>query len=227
MKKKILPWIVIDLVFLIVFNVVFFALCGTDNTASAWISYAFIHIAYLLLLITPKFIPKTDDPDSYAYSLYSISGIHFIITLICGIVFICIKDNIPQYAICAHAVITGIYIIAFIAHMMVGKKANDSYQQSEKEIKYINTCCAKLEILKNKLKDNNELYLKVNEVYEAVHASPVKTHGAVHEIEINMLKAIEALSENSLQENKESFIAKANEIIGLVNERNTLLKYNN
>ena len=46
MKKKIALWIILDLIFLIVFNTVFFVAGGADHPASVWISYGFIHFAY-------------------------------------------------------------------------------------------------------------------------------------------------------------------------------------
>ena len=44
--KTTLIRIVFTLVFLVVFNTLFFLLSGTDNPTSVWVSYAYIHVAY-------------------------------------------------------------------------------------------------------------------------------------------------------------------------------------
>ena len=65
MRKKNVLWILLDLVFLIVFNVVFFVAGGTDHPASVWISYGFIHFSYIMLLITPILIRKSVNTIQY------------------------------------------------------------------------------------------------------------------------------------------------------------------
>ena len=53
MNKKTGLWIALDLIFVIVFNVVFFTLLGGEHPASVWVAYAFIHIAYIMVVVTP------------------------------------------------------------------------------------------------------------------------------------------------------------------------------
>ena len=47
---------IIGLVFLIIFNAIFFIIGGVRHNVPVWIAYSFIHFAYLMLLLTPKFI---------------------------------------------------------------------------------------------------------------------------------------------------------------------------
>ena len=70
MNKKSVLWILLDLVFLAVFNTVFFVAGGTDHTASVWISYGFIHFAYLMVLVTPFLIRKSSSAAVFGFSLY-------------------------------------------------------------------------------------------------------------------------------------------------------------
>ena len=86
MKKNVL-WILLDLVFLIVFNTVFFVAGGTDHNASVWISYGFIHLSYILLIITPFLIRKSSSAAVFGFSLYSISSTYFLVEFIVGVIF--------------------------------------------------------------------------------------------------------------------------------------------
>lgn len=43
MNKKRILWILLDLVFLIIFNTIFFMLGGVHNKTSVWVAYGFIH----------------------------------------------------------------------------------------------------------------------------------------------------------------------------------------
>ena len=92
MNKKNVLWILLDLVFLVVFNVVFFVASGTQHPASVWISYGFIHFAYIMLLVTPFLIRKSSSAAVFGFSLYSISSTYFFVAFIAGIVFILIHS---------------------------------------------------------------------------------------------------------------------------------------
>ena len=61
MNKKRVLWIFLALVFLMVFNMIFFMAGGTEHGKAVWISYGFIHFAYLMSLITPFLVKKSTN----------------------------------------------------------------------------------------------------------------------------------------------------------------------
>src|SRR5699024_4531039 len=93
MNKKSVLWILLDLIFLAVFNTVFFVAGGTDHTASVWISYGFIHFAYLMVLVTPFLIRKSSSAAVFGFSLYSISSTYFLLEFVVGLIFIFMKSE--------------------------------------------------------------------------------------------------------------------------------------
>lgn len=64
MIRKSVFWTLLDLVFLIAFNLIFFIVSGLTHTISVWISYTFIHISYVmvfLLIFSSAFANSTLD----------------------------------------------------------------------------------------------------------------------------------------------------------------------
>ena len=88
MNKKSILYILLDLVFLAVFNTVFFVVGGTDHPASVWISYAFIHLAYIMVVATPILTRKSSSASVFGFSLYSISAAYFLTEFVLGLVFV-------------------------------------------------------------------------------------------------------------------------------------------
>jgi len=88
MKKTNGLWTILELIFLVIFNVLFFVLSGFRHNAIVWTSYGFIHFAYLMLLLTPSFIRKGKSAVVFGFSLYSISVVYFILEFVIGITFI-------------------------------------------------------------------------------------------------------------------------------------------
>jgi len=94
MKKTTVLWIILDLVFIIVFNTIFFIAGGFHHQFYVWLSYGFIHFSYIMLLLTPLFIRRGKSAALYGFSLYSISSIYFLIEFIIGIAFILFSTEI-------------------------------------------------------------------------------------------------------------------------------------
>ena len=76
MKSSIIK-IIISLAFLALFNALFFLLGGTKHTDIEWVSYGFIHVAYLMVLLTPLFclgnpqgVGSVGQPLSSCYILF-------------------------------------------------------------------------------------------------------------------------------------------------------------
>ena len=82
-------WISLDiilLIILIIFNVFFFSL-GSCNV-STWISYAFVHFAFFMVLITPLLIGKRKNPPIFGFALYSaLSAVYFLLALAAAVIF--------------------------------------------------------------------------------------------------------------------------------------------
>lgn len=95
MRRNIL-WFVIDALFIIAFNVCFFILtAGAEQLPpSVWISYAFIHVAYLVLLCTPLMVRGGNRAAvDYRRPLYVGTWTYFVVAFLVNAVFILVSLN--------------------------------------------------------------------------------------------------------------------------------------
>ena len=77
MIKVQIRWLILGFIFLILFNVLFFLLGGNRPIASIWISYGFIHFAYLQILVIPSIVPKSKSTHVFIESTAVISTFYF------------------------------------------------------------------------------------------------------------------------------------------------------
>lgn len=226
MNKKTILWALLDLVFLIVFNVIFFVAGGTEHPASVWISYGFIHFAYIMLLLTPFLIRKSTNTAVLGFSLYSISSAYFIIAFVVGLIFIFIHSDSYKAALIVQVIIAGIYAVMLLSHMIANESTADSIKQHEMELQYVKDAASKLKGIMDSIEDK-KLYKKVEKLYDLLHSSPAKSNKSVRDYELNVLELIDAL-EGSINR---SDIKAAETIISKIehnaNERNRYLKYKN
>ena len=87
------------LLFLVVFNVLFFLVVGTENPTSVWVSYGFIHFSYLTVLFLPVISSKGEASYYLSSTLYVQSIAYFLLELVVGIVFIILR---LLYMVCCH-----------------------------------------------------------------------------------------------------------------------------
>lgn len=125
MKKKTGLWIALDLIFVVLFNVVFFALLGGKHPASVWIAYAFIHIAYIMVVVTPFLARKGRDAHLFGTTIASISTVYFIAALIAGIIIILIRPKTVKWTMIVEVVMTGIYGVMLLINMLANEHTAD------------------------------------------------------------------------------------------------------
>ena len=128
MKANILK-IVIGLIFLIVFNVLFFLLGGTERSDTEWVCYGFIHAAYLCLLVTPLFCNAGKGETVLSASLYLRALFYFFTELVIGLGFIWYNAYHPISPVWP-AIIQGILLAVFLILQLMSVLANDATKAS-------------------------------------------------------------------------------------------------
>jgi len=276
MKKLTVLWIILDLMFLIIFNTIFFVAGGVNHQFYVWLSYGFIHFSYIMLIITPLFVRKGKSAAVYGFSLYSISSIYFFIEFIIGIVFILFSTEIYKLiyskimesnqtyntlsaaykiyltltnsngineingllnnneliinqryidiaALVVQPILAGLYVVILISHIIANEHTAVAEEKRQPQIMYIKGASEKLKNLLNRVNDK-EIKKKIENVYDAVYSSPVKSYPELAQIESQMLLSINALDETVSAGNKESIILLANTLLSAINERNLRLR---
>ena len=223
MKKKNVLWIVLDLIFLIIFNAFFFLLGGVEHNVSVWLSYGFIHFAYFMMILTPILIRKGKSVAIFGFSLYSISSVYFIVELLTGIIVILIAPVVYTAALLVQLVIAGVYAIVLISNMIANEATADAEEKRQFHIEYVKEASAKTKGLADRVTDR-KIKKKIERVYDAIHSSPVKSHPNLAQMESGILQAICKLEDAISDEDNESINSLAASLLADINERNIRLK---
>lgn len=223
MKKSVLN-ILLKLVFPVVFNIFYFVLFGAEHTAAVWISYGFIHLSYLMIVLTPLFIGKVRNHGVLGLPLYGISTAYFIITLLVSLFFMITGSELHRLCLVIHAVITGMYAAAILVNMIANAHTSESIQRHEAETAYIKQSSMQLKSLIAKIPDQHA-NRAIERAYDAMHASPAKSTEAVYELEQLITNTILKLKHAVQQENVSQTTAIAKELLSMIEERNQRLMW--
>ncbi len=225
MKRTNILWILMDLIFLIVFNTIYY-MVGVDRYLTAsWISYGFIHFAYIMLLFTPIYTRKTKNTAVLGFPIASISSTYFIVELIIGIIIILINPEEFKVALVVQMIITAIYLILLLSNMIANEHTADSLERHGVELKYVKECSAQLKSIADVITDK-KLKKSIERAYDIIHASQVRSSISVRTIELDIIKMISTLRGQALN-SPEQAIATTKQIILMAEERNMQLKLSN
>ena len=223
MSRKNILGILLQLIFLVIFNVSFFAVGGVEHYTSVWISYGFIHFAYSMLLLVPRLIRKGKSSAVFGFSLYKISGTYFFIQLVIGMVFIVLSLPTHIIPLLVQFFIAGMYGVVLLLHMIANETTAKAEKKRQYQIEYVKDASAKLKILLDRITDK-EVKKTIERVYDAVYSSPVKSHPELMQIENHILQYINELEDIVSTGNKSKIVSLANTVLNMVNERNTSLR---
>lgn len=223
MNKKSLLYILLDLIFLAVFNTVFFVIGGTEHPASVWISYGFIHFSYLMILVTPFLIRKSSSAAVFGFSLYSVSAVYFFVEFIVGLVFIFIGSESYKVSLVVQIIIAGFYAIMLISNLIANEYTSDSVERHEDEVAYIKNAASRIKMLIGKTSDK-KANKEIEKAYDLLHSSPSRSVATVKLLEEEIKNKVSELEDVVASNNTTAIINVSGEIISLTEERNRKIR---
>lgn len=223
MNKKNILYIMLDLVFLAVFNTVFFVLSGTEHPVSVWISYGFIHFSYLMILITPLLVRKSDCYVLFGFSLQSISIAYFFVEFIVGLIFIFVENKSYKTSLAVQVIIAGIYAILLISNMIANEHTADNIGCHKDEVTYLKNAAARIKLLMDRVSDK-KANKEIEKVYDLLHSSPSYSIATVKLIEEEIQNKVSELENVVATNNTMAIITISGEIINLIEERNRKIR---
>lgn len=224
MKRKAVYATILDLIFIIVFNIVFFVSGGSEHPTSVWISYGFIHFAYIMVLVTPFFTPKNSSAAILGAASGYISTAYFVAELVIGSIFIVLKRESYIAALLVQLVVLGVYAAILLVNLISNEQTAQDLEQHEREVEYINFAASKVKPLVEKAPDKRS-ERAVEKVYDLLHSSPTASSPLVRSLEEEIVRDIDSLEQCVMAGDSESIISVASAIVDLVGERNRQSRY--
>lgn len=185
MKRTRIRWLVIGLILVGVFNLSFFLIDFNRELASIWISYAFIHLAYLQLFAVPFLILKSKSTHVFVESTSAIAAIYFLIELVLGSVFVILAlEEWKMVLLIQLSIFIASMLILYINFLANKRTANTEHYKKQVQ-KTIKTAANYLQQAKQ-FADKEDKAL-IEDAYVELKASPLLVDESVRGLENNIL----------------------------------------
>lgn len=229
MKKGIKFYAPCWAIVLIVFNVITFAVPITVNvnkfTPSFWIGYAFITLIFIAQLVCSIVFFKQDSKEKRFLNIpvISLSYTALLVSIIVGAVAM-VVPFMPYWV----GIILDMLIVAFYAITIIASKAAaDTIENIDNKVKaqtfFIKSLTVDAERLLPRAK-SDETKAIAKKVYEAIRYSDPMSNEALSSVESQIAIKFNDFSNAVIEDNKPTAKAIGNELIILVNDRNTKCK---
>lgn len=221
MRKKIMKGILYA-IFPLIFNVLFFVLGGANHPASVWLSYAWIHVAYLILIAIPLFTRKTLSAGIFRFTSGQIAILYFGIELLIGLIFIFIGSDGIKAPLIIQLIPFCLFLFAFMWNMLHDEHTADNEQRRRLEINFIKTASIKVKSIMDQV-PSGELKNRVEKLYDLIHSSPSKSNPSVRELENSVMMLLNELSINLEESDTDEVNKIINKIHFTMEERNRIV----
>ena len=223
MTKKNILTIVLDSVFIVAFNLLFFINGGIVHTASVWTIYGFLHFAYLMVFVTPLISSSGKTGTLSKTAVYAISLVYFFIQLIFAIIFIFFVILGFRLTLSLEIIVTAIYLVVLTVNLFADDSTEKKQDAHDKGNAFIKNISQKIKYIESTVSDKNAK-TKLESLYYLAHTSPSKSSESVKMYENEIFENLKTLEEASEKGNVSDILSTACEIEKILNRRNFELK---
>ncbi len=223
-NNKTLATLIIVIV-LVVFNVAFFTLMGFDQPANVWVSYLYIHVAFLATILTPYIITGGSQSYLFGLTLGGLTGGYMGLTFVLNLLFMATRALDTKVVFVINLVITGGFLVSLISNVMANNTTADSVARHEAEVQYIKVCSMRLKAMQTGITDP-ALASAVERLYDLVHSSPSKSNANVQNVELEIITKLGDLEDYVRNGNTEAALSTVATLSQLAQARNRSLMMN-
>lgn len=202
MRKTQIHWLIVGLVLLCMFNFLFFWLDFNRDYISIWVSYAFIHLAYIQLIAVPFLVPKSKSTHIFLEGIAAISAAYFLTEIVLGSVFILLALESWKLVFLIQLIILLVNAFILYINIIVNKRTANTEQYKKQVQKTIKTAMNYLQQAKQ-ITEGDDRSLIIS-AYDNLKASPLLVDENIRGIEENILTGckniLDMAQENRLDE---------------------------
>lgn len=223
MSKKNILTIVLDSVFIIAFNILFFLNGGTQHVAAVWTAYGFLHFAYIMVLVTPLIASRGSTAVLSKTTTYTISLLYFLTELIFAIITFATKTERIKLVISIETVLTAIYVIVLVINLLADDSIEKKQNRHEAENDFIKGISNQIKYIESTVSDKTAKS-KLESLYYLAHSSSCKSDDSLKFYENEIVRNISTLEEFASKNDVGEVIRISGEIERLLNKRNFEIK---
>lgn len=211
------------IMFLIVINIGLFSLAVIKLTAF-WISWIFIHIAFLIFGGIFIFSASEQRQLKFAYSETAIAGYYFIIEVVAGFVLMTYFAFFPVISFIFQTVILAVFLAVFFSLKRMNQNIEMREAVRKTDLRQFQSILEFMRDVQSQVEYNASYKKNIQHAYDAICDSQVRSSVNVYDVEKNIWNLIGELKEAVAVGEEEHIYTLCRNIENQTAERNRRLR---
>lgn len=131
MKKTQIHWLFVGMILLIACNFLFYMLGGNLEKLSTRLTYIFIHISYVQLIIVPFIVPKSKSTVLFIEQISAVAAGYFLIEFVVGSIFLTMNLDSWQFVFVVQFILAFFY--GFILYVNLETTHHTAYNETQQK----------------------------------------------------------------------------------------------
>jgi len=226
MMKNVLVSTLLPLLFIAVFNILFFMIGGTNHPSSVWISYGFIHFAYLTVWFLPILLKSEGDSSYYLSApMYAMCMQYFVVEFIVGLIFILLSPESNAWTISIQSIVLCICLFPILGLAKANLITGNQLAKREIDISAYQTARTEIKKLLSRSSIDPTLQKLIVSCHDKMEASASRATPKSAQIDASITQVISIIRQAMQERDIETCICQARILLELIEERRDLLKY--
>lgn len=225
MKKKVLL-LILESLFVIIFNVMFFLLGGHEGAhASRWISYAGIHIAYALMIITPILLKHSKTDTAFGFPISAISAVYFVAEFLLALIFVLFNPVGWKACFLMQLILLAIYAVFILVLLISDVSAREKEAKKLQTGKFVGDAKDELSAIMKKTR-NSDIIAVLDTVREKLEISSLDSVAEALPIEDEFMKQLKRIKVSAEMKDLARVTDDAQDAKELLSKRNSIISQN-
>ena len=225
MKKKVLL-LILESLFVIIFNVMFFLLGGHEGArASRWISYAGIHIAYALMIITPILLKHSKTDTAFGFPISAISAVYFVAEFLLALIFVLFNPVGWKACFLMQLILLAIYAVFVLVLLISDVSAREKEAKKLQTGKFVGDAKDELTAIMKKTR-NSDIIAVLDTVREKLEISSLDSVAEALPVEDEFMKQLKRIKVSAEMKDLARVTDDAQDAKELLSKRNSIISQN-
>lgn len=218
--------VILSVIFFCIFTAIFSSLFFTfvdDYSATRWISYILIHLAWVVLIINFYQFPEVEGGVIFGYAKQRMAYILFVVELLLGVLFIFINNDSYVIPVLFQAIPFLLNMAGYIALMSSESHSKAADRQDAQNRAFMREASTVLESTMKFCTDWN-LSKKIETLLDAVKSSKLKCLPEAAGAEERFMKIVYEINGDVIAGNIDGLEQKVKEATVILEQRNMIIK---
>lgn len=184
--------IVLRILFPVLFILLFFMFAGTEHGATCWIGFGFILFSYIVMLLTPMFVPESKSSHIFSFTGGTLTSTYFFVNLVPGLIFLIWDFEQWKIAIAIELVLLAAFLAIYLPLLISDEETAQKENYRQAQVQVVKNYLSKVKVIAGRAADMQTRKI-ILRIVDELNSCPSNTTRATKSVDSRISAELENL----------------------------------